>query len=322
MAEINLQEFLNNAQTNWSEIAGNDLAEAIKELQTSDSVFKSLQEKIETNPEFKEAVIESILSSYMELEGKGIQGLEQQNKLAGVYESLFQKEEEQLLTPDSAIGKFLQNSQKRKVLKEAMQSAEGVEVPQEAIGDIDYSKFNLHLLGKMARLSEEVGADLKKEEGVGSKIQSTLYGVAQVCLALIGMALAVPKGMEYGNAPLNVVQGNYAGAFLNVVSAWQYGGVQDVLEWTQNYLEKLEKKPQQEFIQTAGEVAKELQAVLTLESKQKKEQAGKEQQPQDKSVQEKPQLEHRKNLRKAKSFMEHVETSRKVAENLQGQGRH
>ena len=94
MAEINLQELLNNAQTNWSEIAGNDLVEAIKELQTSDSVFKSLQEKIETNPELKEAVIESMLSSYMELEGKGIQGLEQQNKLAGVYESLFQKEEE------------------------------------------------------------------------------------------------------------------------------------------------------------------------------------------------------------------------------------
>ena len=59
MAEINLQELLNNAQTNWSEIAGNDLVEAIKELQTSDSVFKSLQEKMETNPELKEAVIES-----------------------------------------------------------------------------------------------------------------------------------------------------------------------------------------------------------------------------------------------------------------------
>lgn len=268
-------------------------------------IKQPLQKAMDANHSFKNTMIGVMLNSYMELEQQ------EQNKLADIYQTLFQKQGKQLLTPGSAIGTFLQNDQKRNVLKKAMQSTESVKTPQNIINNIDYSQFDLHLLGKMVRLSEEVSADLERGEGIGTKIQDTSYKVAKVCLTLIGIAIATIEMAQNIKAGVALVSGDFVGAFANWVDGGQYTIANKVVDWAKEHLEKLEKQPREEFIKAGAEVAKELEAVLTLDSKQKEVQS-----KEDNSVRKEIQPEYKKNLEKAESFVKHVQAGKEAATKL------
>ena len=279
-----LEEVLSNTKNDWSEIINDnkkrtDFVNEVKEAALKkDETFQKLQTKMETNLKLKELVIESMLSSYLDLGQEFMRSrrdisLKKQQELTSAYESLFQKKGEPLLETDSAIGTFFDDARNRKFLQETIKNIDPDNFQKEGEKmnkDIDYSRFSLPLLGKMATLSSQIDKDLSEKEGLGSKVQSILYGVAKALLAVVAIVAVVRAAKEELDADVNIVQGNMWKALegeINAEAEWDLSlYAVSAIKW----LEEAEKGSEEKFFAAAGKMETELNKVR--HSKDKKEQ--------------------------------------------------